>query len=67
MARLDTLKEELLRIGSAYSGKWTYALTDLSSGEKIGYCPDDVMPTASLIRCPSSWRYTAPSKRSASA
>ena len=37
MARLDALEEELLRIGSAYSGKWTYALTDLSSGESIGH------------------------------
>ncbi|HEV8573427.1 MAG TPA: serine hydrolase [Dehalococcoidia bacterium] len=52
MARLDALEEELLRIGSAYSGKWTYALTDLSSGERIGHRRDDVMPTASLIKVP---------------
>ena len=52
MARLDGLEEELLRIGSAYSGKWTYALTDLSSGERIGHDEDDVMPTASLIKVP---------------
>jgi beta-lactamase class A len=52
MARLDGLEEELLRIGSAYSRNWTYALTDISSGERIGHRPDDVMPTASLIKVP---------------
>ena len=52
MARLDGLEEELLRIGAAYSGKCTYALTDLSSGESIGHDEDDVMPTASLIKVP---------------
>jgi len=52
MTRLDALEEDLLRIGSAYSGKWTYALTDLISGEQIGHDQDDVMPTASLIKVP---------------
>ena len=52
MTKLDALEEGLLRIGSAYSGNWTYALTDLSSGEKIGHREDDVMPTASLIKVP---------------
>ncbi len=52
MARLDALEEELLHIGSAYSGKWTYALTDIGSGERIGHGRDDVMPTASLIKVP---------------
>ena len=52
MARLDGLEEELLRIGAAYSGKCTYALTDISSGEKIGHRQDDDMPTASLIKVP---------------
>ena len=52
MARLDALEGQLLRIGSAYSGKWTYALTDISSGESIGHRQDDVMPTASLIKVP---------------
>ena len=52
MASLHTLEDELLRIGSAYSGKWTYALTELSSGESIGHDRDDVMPTASLIKVP---------------
>jgi beta-lactamase class A len=52
MAKLDALKEDLLQIGSAYSGKWTYALTDLGSCERIGHSEDDVMPTASLIKVP---------------
>ncbi|HSP55706.1 MAG TPA: serine hydrolase, partial [Dehalococcoidia bacterium] len=52
MAKLEGLEEELLRIGSAYSGKWTYALTDIGSGERIGRDPDEVMPTASLIKVP---------------
>jgi beta-lactamase class A len=52
MSRLRGLEAELLRIGSGYSGKWTYALTDLTSGESIAQCPDDVMPTASLIKVP---------------
>jgi len=52
MARLDALEGQLLRIGSAYSGKCTYALTDLSSGERIGHRQDNVMPTASLIKVP---------------
>ncbi len=52
MTKLDVLEEELLRIGSAYSGKCTYALTDLSSGESIAHQPADLMPTASLIKVP---------------
>ena len=52
MTDLEALQEQLLRIGSAYSGKCTYALTDLSSGQKIGHREDDVMPTASLIKVP---------------
>jgi len=52
MTRLDGLEEELLRIGSGYSGKWTYALTDMSSGEKIGHGQDDAIPTPSLIKVP---------------
>ena len=52
MTKLDALEEGLRRIGSAYSGKCTYALTDLSSGERIGYRQDNVMPTASLIKVP---------------
>ncbi len=52
MTALSDLDQELRRIGSAYSGKWTYALTDLTSGERIGFDDDDVMPTASLIKVP---------------
>jgi beta-lactamase class A len=52
MGRLTKLESDLRRIGSAYSGKWTYALTDLGSGEHIGFDEDDVMPTASLIKVP---------------
>lgn len=52
MPKLDELEEELRRIGGSYSGKWTYALTDLESGERIGLDEGDVMPTASLIKVP---------------
>lgn len=49
---LSSLHSRLLAIGERYSGKWTYALTDLTSGEHIGWDEDDVMPTASLIKVP---------------
>ena len=49
MNKLTTLDQELRRIGSSYTGKWTYALTDIESGEQIGFDEDDVMPAASLI------------------
>ncbi len=52
MIALAELDQELRRIGSAYSGTWTYALTDIASGEQIGCGQDDVMPTASLIKVP---------------
>jgi beta-lactamase class A len=52
MATLDGLEKDLLRIGSAYTGKWTYALTDIPSGASIGHDQDEVMPTASLIKVP---------------
>lgn len=52
MTSLSALHDELLSIGSAYSGKWTYALTDLATGEHIGKEEDDVMPAASLIKVP---------------
>jgi beta-lactamase class A len=52
MAELGALEEELFRIGAAYSGTWTYALSDIGSGERIGHREDDVMPTASLIKVP---------------
>jgi beta-lactamase class A len=49
---LSSLHSQLLSIGGRYSGAWTYALTDLGSGEHIGRDEDDVMPTASLIKVP---------------
>ena len=52
MNKLTTLDEELRRIGSSYTGKWTYALTDIESGEHICFDEDDVMPAASLIKVP---------------
>lgn len=52
MSTLDALEQELLRTGSTYSGTWTYALTYLASGDSIAHRPDDVMPTASLIKVP---------------
>ena len=52
MSGLQGLHEQLLSIGSSYTGKWTYALTDIDSGERIGFDEDDVMPTASLIKVP---------------
>ena len=52
MNDFSTLSQELRRIGETYSGKYTYALTDITSGEHIGNDEDDVMPTASLIKVP---------------
>ena len=52
MSDLRTLDQQLRRIGDAYSGNYTYALTDITSGEQIGHDEDDVMPTASLIKVP---------------
>ncbi len=52
MSDLRTLDEELRRIGDTYSGKYTYALTDISSREHVGYDEDELMPTASLIKVP---------------
>ena len=52
MTALGELDRDLRRISGAYSGKWTYALTDLTSGERIGFDEDEVMPTASLIKVP---------------
>jgi beta-lactamase class A len=52
MTDLSSLHAQLLSIGGRYSGKWTYALTDLTSGEHISRDEDDVMPLASLIKVP---------------
>ncbi len=52
MSDLKSLDEELRGLAKTHSGKCTYALTDISSGEHIGYDKDDLMPTASLIKVP---------------
>lgn len=52
MTRIADLDAKLLSIGERYSGKVTYALTDLTSGGHIGRDEDDVMPAASLIKVP---------------
>lgn len=52
MSSLSVLDSELRRIAISYSGKCTYALADLGSGERIGFGEDKVMPTASLIKVP---------------
>jgi beta-lactamase class A len=49
---LTSLDSTLRRIAAAYSGKSTYALTHLDTGEHIGHAEEDVMPTASLIKVP---------------
>jgi beta-lactamase class A len=52
MSQMRELEAELRAIGATYSGKWTCALTDLSTGEHIAIDEDAVMPTASLIKTP---------------
>lgn len=52
MTTLASLDGQLHRIGSSYSGDWTYSLVDLGTRERIGHDPDAVMPTASLIKVP---------------
>jgi beta-lactamase class A len=50
--KIIQLEAELNRIASSHDGKVTFALTDLLTGETISRDPDDVMPTASLIKVP---------------
>lgn len=52
MSAFSDLGSELRRIAAGYSGKVTFALTDIASGQHIGLNEDDVMPTASLIKVP---------------
>lgn len=52
MTALAALDAELQKIAADYSGKCTYALTNLAGGEHIARDEDDVMPTASLIKVP---------------
>ncbi len=52
MSDIGELEQELRAIGAGYSGRWTCALTDLSTGQHIAIDEDEVMPTASLIKVP---------------
>ncbi len=52
MSRMIELEAQLREIGARYSGRWTAAVTDLTSGEHFGVDEDAVMPTASLIKVP---------------
>jgi beta-lactamase class A len=49
---LAALENALNQVAAAYTGKLTWALTDLTSGAHLGRDEDDVMPTASLIKVP---------------
>jgi beta-lactamase class A len=49
---LAALAAELGSLSAAYSGKCTWALTELVSGAHISHDEDDVMPAASLIKVP---------------
>ena len=51
MTALSSLDSQLREIAATYSGKCTYALTDLTGGH-IGMDEDEVMPLASLIKVP---------------
>jgi beta-lactamase class A len=52
MTSLSSLHSELSAICERYSGRVTYAVTDLASGAHIGRDEDEVMPAASLIKVP---------------
>ena len=52
MDDLSFLHEQLSAICGRYTGKVTYAITDLASGGHIGRDEDDAMPAASLIKVP---------------
>jgi beta-lactamase class A len=52
MTSLSALDAGLSRIANSYSGKCTYALTEMTSGGHIGRDEDDAMPAASLIKVP---------------
>jgi beta-lactamase class A len=52
VGRTQLLEDELRRIGAGFSGTWTAALTDLTSGEHFGIGEDTVMPSASLAKVP---------------
>ena len=52
MGRMQDLREQFLSLGAAYSGTWSAAVTDLTTGERIAIDEHRVMPTASLIKVP---------------
>jgi beta-lactamase class A len=52
MSSLAALDTKLRDIADGYTGKCAYALIDTRSGERLSRDPDDVMPTASLIKVP---------------
>src|SRR4029079_1877805 len=52
MGRMSDLEAELRRIGGGFRGRWTAAVSDLTTGEHFGIDEDAVMPTASLIKVP---------------
>ena len=49
---LQSLSDELHRVGGAYSGTCTWALTDLTTGTHIGHDENRPMPPASLAKVP---------------
>ena len=52
MGRMQDLEQAMRAIGARYSGTWTAAVTDLTTGEHFGIDEGNVMPTASLIKVP---------------
>lgn len=49
---MQLLEDELRRIGARFSGTWSAAVTDLTTGEHFGIDEDVVMPSASLAKVP---------------
>jgi beta-lactamase class A len=49
---MQVLEDELHRLGAQFSGAWSAAVTDLTTGEHFGIDEDAVMPSASLAKVP---------------
>lgn len=49
---MTQLETALRAIGARYSGRWTAAVTGLTTGDHVGIDEEAVMPTASLIKAP---------------
>jgi beta-lactamase class A len=49
---ISDVKERVRALAEGFDGDWTLALTDLSTGERIGIREDELMPTASVIKVP---------------